>query len=80
MTKIIFNLKKYILSDDIIINYVNKQLEDKKISLGWNRDIFNYNDIKIKYSKNNVEVDIIYSENNKNNMCKTFHFLLENFI
>ena len=66
------------ITDDMIINYINNELYKKNISLGWNYDIFKYNDIKINRQNNSIVVDLIYSENNKD-MCKTFYFPLENF-
>lgn len=73
--------KQYIPSDDMVIDYVNNRLCDKSISLGWNGDIFKYNNIKI-IDKNDkiIIVDIIYTENGNNNMCKRFQFSKEKVI
>lgn len=70
--------KQYIPSDDMVIDYVNTILNSKTISLGWDNNIFEYNDIQIRNKNDNVViVDIIYSEDKNDNMCKTFQFPLD---
>lgn len=54
-----------ITTEENIKNHIDTLLKNKKLALGWNRNIFKYDNMKIEFkTEDKIEVTLLYTEDN----------------